>query len=100
MFATDTSTTIHLDGILYEMKHHDFNDDGQVDMAFKTFSPGIVNTVPLLVGSILTKTVPEDLKFFRMMDGSYPNKPSTTRKNPRKARRFWAAKTIPGDADW
>ncbi len=79
-FATDADTSIHLDGILYAMEPHDFNGDRQIDMAFTTFSPGVFNTVPLLVGSYLTNTVPEDLEFFRMNSGRYPAKPNTTRK--------------------
>lgn len=74
-FVSEPGTAIHLDGILYDMEHHDFNSDGQLDMAFTTFSSGIVNTVPLLVGSILTNTIPEDLEFFRMDGGGYPAKP-------------------------
>ncbi len=74
-FVSEPGTAIHLDGILYNIEHHDCNSDGQLDMAFTTFSSGIVNTVPLLVGSILTNTIPEDLEFFRMDGGGYPAKP-------------------------
>lgn len=78
-FRSEPGTAIHLNGILYDLKHRDLNGDSQSDMVFTTFSPGVVNTVPLLVGSILTNTVPEDLEFFRMNDSRYPAKPNTSR---------------------
>ncbi len=54
----------------------DFDADGQVDVMFREIKIGIGGVLRALAGN----SVAIDLEFYRMEDGAYPRRPSTTRK--------------------
>lgn len=80
VFAPDVSTTLQADGIPFRMVQHDFDSDGQVDMAFTTIKPRIFKAIGMIIGAVLTGSVSLDLAFYRMEGDIYPDNPNATRK--------------------
>ena len=80
VFGREVDTIIGSDGIPFEMKAHDFDDDGQIDIAFAIIDPGIFKVIGMLASGIMTKSMSLDLNLYSMAGGSYPDKPNTTRK--------------------
>ena len=80
VFGREVDTIIGSDGIPFEMKAHDFDDDGQIDITFAIIDPGIFKVIGMLASGIMTKSMSLDLNLYSMAGGSYPDKPNTTRK--------------------
>ncbi|NNF00593.1 MAG: VCBS repeat-containing protein, partial [Pyrinomonadaceae bacterium] len=79
-FVNNVGATIRSEGILFAMAQHDFDQDGQKDMAFTTIKPGLFKAVGMLVRWVFTRSVLMDLKIHRMDGGKYPAKPNAHRK--------------------
>jgi len=76
VFPAEADTAIRSDGIQFEMKQQDFDNDGQIDIMVTSFEFGIATIIrALLMGSTTL-----DLEFYRMEDSVYPDKPNVTRK--------------------
>lgn len=54
----------------------DINGDGKTDILFKDVQTGLVGMSRAMLG----KSIAIDLEFYRMEDGTYPDKPTTRRK--------------------
>ena len=54
----------------------DFDGDGEIDILFKDVKTGLVGMSRAMFGN----SIPIDLEFYRMKKGTYPGKPTTTRK--------------------
>ncbi|MDE0552936.1 MAG: VCBS repeat-containing protein [Candidatus Poribacteria bacterium] len=54
----------------------DFDGDGEIDILFKDVQTGLVGMSRAMFG----KSISIDLEFYRMENGAYPRKPTTTRK--------------------
>ena len=80
VFGTEVDTIIGSDGIPFEMRAHDFDDDGQIDITFAIIDPGVFKVIGMLASGIMTKSMSLDLNLYSMAGGSYPDKPNTTRK--------------------
>ena len=80
VFAPDVGTAIQSDGVPVGTTPYDFDHDGQVDMMFMTFEIGTFKTIRMIIGALLTGSASLALGFYRMEDGVYPDKPSTTHK--------------------
>ena len=84
VFAQDVSMTIKprgtAGGLLpwgYSSQWlEDFNGDGEIDILFKDVQTGLVGMSRAMFG----KSISIDLEFYRMENGAYPRKPTTTRK--------------------
>ena len=72
------------DGIPLGIRRHDLDGDGQVVMMFTTNKLGFFK----VIGAILTRSISLDFEFYRMEDGIYPDKPSSTRN---RVLRFLAS---------
>ena len=79
-FASDVGTAIRSDGLPFGIGPHDFDRDGDVDMMYTTIKIGVFKTIGMLAGAVLTRSVAQDLDFYRMEGGVYPGKPDATRK--------------------
>ena len=79
-FALDVNTALHSDGIPFGIEQHDFNRDGQVDMMFTTIKPRIFKVISMLIGGVLTGSVPLDVAFHHMEGSTYADNPNTTCK--------------------
>ena len=80
VFAPDVCAAIRSDGLPVGIGLHDFDRDSKVDVMFITIQVGVFESVGMIVGSLLTRSVPLDLDFYRMEGGVYPDRPSATRK--------------------
>ena len=80
MFAPDAGAAIRSDGLPYEIGRYDFDNDGQVDVLYRTMKFGAFRTVRMIGAGILTRSVPMRLDFYRMEDGIYSGRPSAVRK--------------------
>ena len=80
VFAAEVGTLIRSDGIPFELRPHDFDDDGQIDMTFAIIDPGIFKVIGMLASGIMTNSASLDLNLYRMAGSSYPDKPNATRK--------------------
>ncbi len=84
VFAQDVSMTIEQRGTAggllpwgYSSQWlEDFNGDGEIDILFKDVQTGLVGMSRAMFG----KSISIDLEFYRMENGAYPRKPTTTRK--------------------
>ena len=54
----------------------DFDGDGKIDILFSNVKTELGGMIRAMVGN----SIPIDLEFYRMEDGTYPNKPTTLRK--------------------
>ena len=79
-FETEVSTVIRSDGIPFEIRARDLDNDGQVDVMFAIIDPGIFKIIGMLVRGFVTDSTSLDLNLYRMEDGSYPPAPTATRK--------------------
>ncbi|MCY3970960.1 MAG: FG-GAP and VCBS repeat-containing protein [Acidobacteria bacterium] len=80
VFAPDADATILSDSLPYEIGPYDFDNDGQVDVMFRTMRFGVFKTVRMIGAGMLTRSVPMRLDFYRMEGGLYSGKPSAVRK--------------------
>lgn len=80
VFASDAGAAILSDGLPYELGRYDFDNDGQVDVMYRTMKFGVLKTVRMIGAGMLTRSVPMRLDFYRMEGGIYSNKPSAVRK--------------------
>ena len=84
VFAQDVSMTIKprgtAGGLLpwgYSSQWlEDFDENGEIDILFKDVQTGLVGMSRAMFG----KSISIDLEFYRMENGAYPRKPTTTRK--------------------
>ena len=79
-FTPEVCTALQVDGIPFVMEQHDLNHDGQTDMMFTVIKPRFFKVITMIVGAVLTGSVPLDLQFYAMDGGIYADKPNTTRK--------------------
>ena len=54
----------------------DFDGDGEIDILFKDVKTGLIGMSRAMFGN----SIPIDLEFYRIKKGTYPSKPTTTRK--------------------
>ncbi|MCY3965671.1 MAG: VCBS repeat-containing protein [Acidobacteria bacterium] len=80
VFAPDAGAAILSDGLPYEIGRYDFDNDGQVDVMYRTMKFGVFRTVRMIGSGVLTRSVPMRLDFYRMDSGVYSGKPSAVRK--------------------
>ncbi|MXW03171.1 MAG: VCBS repeat-containing protein [Holophagales bacterium] len=80
VFARDVGAAILSDGLPYEIGPYDFDNDGQVDVVYRTMRFGVLKTVRMIGAGMLTRSVPMRLDFYRMEGGVYSGKPSAVRK--------------------
>ena len=80
VFAPDVGAEILSGGLPYGIGRYDFDHDGQVDVMYTTMKFGIFKTIRMIVGGVLTGSVPMHLDFYRMEGGIYSDKPSATRR--------------------
>ncbi|MDE0424202.1 MAG: VCBS repeat-containing protein [Candidatus Poribacteria bacterium] len=84
VFAQDVSMTIQprgtAGGLLpwgYSSQWlEDFDGDGEIDILFKDVQTGLIGMSRAMLG----KSISIDIEFYRMENGVYPHKPTTTRK--------------------
>ncbi len=108
VFAQDASMTIKprgtAGGLLpwgYSSQWlEDFNGDGEIDILFKDVQTGLVGMSRAMVG----KSISIDLEFYRMEGGTYPRKPTTTRKirpalDPLEPHRVFFPAVLLGDVN-
>ena len=84
VFAQDVSTTIQPRGTAGGLQPwgyssqwlEDFDGDGDTDILFRNVKTGLTGMSRAMVGN----SISIDLEFYRMEDGTYPDKPTTTRK--------------------
>ncbi len=79
-FAPAAGAAIRSDGLPYEIGRYDFDNDGQVDVMYRTMRFGVFRTVRMIGSGILTRSVPMRLDFYRMEGGIYSGKPSVVRR--------------------
>jgi len=80
VFAPDADAAIRTDGLPYEIGRYDFDNDGQVDVMYRTMKFGALKTVRMIGAGLLTRSVPMRLDFYRMEGGIYSARPSAVRK--------------------
>ena len=108
VFARDVSMTIQprgtAGGLLpwgYSSQWlEDFDGDGEIDILFKDVQTGLVGMSRAMFG----KSISIDLEFYRMEDGTYPHKPTTTRKirpalDPLEPHRVFFPVVLLGDVN-
>ncbi len=84
VFAQEVSTTIQPRGTAGGLQPwgyssqwlQDFDGDGDTDILFRNVKTGLVGMSRAMVGN----SISIDLEFYRMEDGTYSDKPTTTRK--------------------
>ena len=107
-FARDVSMTIRPRGTAGGLQPwgyssqwiQDFDGDGKIDILFRNVKTGLVGMSRAMVGN----SIPIDLEFYRMEDGNYPDKPTTTRKirpalAPFEAHRVFFPAILLGDVN-
>ena len=108
VFTRDVSTTIRPRGTAGGLQPwgyssqwlQDFDGDGEIDILFMNVQTGLVGMSRAMFG----KSISIDLEFYRMEDGTYPEKPTTTRKlrpalDPFEAHRVFFPAVMLGDVN-
>ncbi len=80
VFSKNFDAVIRSEGIPFAVEKHDFDGDGQRDVMFTTINPSFFKIARMLVGWFFTRSVPLDLKLYRMKGGRYQSKPDFKRK--------------------
>lgn len=80
VFAPEPGAVIRSDGILFGLERHDLDGDGRADAMVTLINPGFFKVVGMLVGAVLTRSVSLDVRFHRLENGVYPEKPAAARK--------------------
>ena len=83
-FARDVGMTIHPRGSAGGLQpwgyssqgFQDLDGDSKTDILFRDVKTGLVGMSRAMIG----KSIAIDLEFYRMADGTYPNRPTATRK--------------------
>lgn len=78
-FSPEVSTELLSDGIQFGMAQHDFDVDGQTDLMFTILKPRVFKAIGMIIDSLVTGSVSMELTFYRMENGSYPDKPTLSR---------------------
>ncbi len=108
VFTRDVSTTIRPRGTAGGLQPwgyssqwlQDFNRDGEIDILFMDVQTGLVGMSRAMFG----KSIAINLELYRMENGTYPKKPTTTRKirpalNPFEAHRVFFPAVLLSDAN-
>ncbi|MDE0689532.1 MAG: VCBS repeat-containing protein [Candidatus Poribacteria bacterium] len=106
LFAREASTVIQPQGRAGGLLHsgyssvwlRDFDADGQIDMMFRDVNIGISGMMRALLGN----SVMMDVEFYRIKNGIYPNKPTTTHRirphiNPFDKQNIFFSPVLMGD---
>jgi len=108
VFAQAASTTIKPRGMAggllpwgySSQRLEDFDGDGEIDILFKDVQTGLVGMSRAMVG----KSISIDLECYSMKDGTYPRKPTATRKirpalDPLESHRVFFPAVLLGDVN-
>ena len=106
VFARDVSTSIQPQGnpgqpVGYASQSvQDFDGDGQVDIMLQVVKTGFGG----MIRALAAKSIALDLEFYRIEDGTYPDKPNATRKvkpglHPFGRRGFFFPTVLLGDVN-
>ena len=108
LFAPEASTVIQPQGRAGGLLHsgyssvwlRDFDADGQIDIMFRDVNIGISGMMRALLGN----SVMMDVEFYRIKNGIYPNKPTTTHKirphiNPFDKQNIFFSPVLMGDVN-
>ena len=108
LFTRDVSTTIRPRGTAGGLQPwgyssqwlQDFDGDGEIDILFMDVQTGLVGMSRAMFG----KSIAINLEFYRMENGTYPDKPTTTHKirpalDPFEAHRVFFPAVLLGDVN-
>ena len=108
LFAREVSTVIQPQGTGGALQYsgyssvwfQDFDGDGQADIIFRDVNIGVGGIMRALLGN----SVMIDVEFYRVEDGIYPNKPTTTHKirpviNPFDKQNIFLSPVLMGDVN-
>lgn len=75
-FAKTPTSVIESDGVQFQMKEVDFNQDGRTDFVVSSVEIGLGK----ILAALITGSISQDLKFYQMGDSGYPSKPNVVRQ--------------------
>ncbi len=73
-FSKEPGAELLAEGIPFEIGIHDFDGDGQKDVMVTKVKPGVFKSIGMLIGAFFTQSVSFDMDFYRMENGTYPEK--------------------------